>query len=339
MGGLKRQLGLMLTALSVIVLSAVSICSWSCYPAGDSAPASIRVGTSLLEPCIPILIAAERQYFAQNGLNATMKFYDSGLSQVNGMLQGEVDMAGSVAEYILVGKAFKKEKIMTFGTIDKAENVFIVARRDRQISSFSDLKSKRIGVVLGTITEFYLGRSLELNGINIKDVTFVNMASFSSASQAVVAGDVDACIALVPFIEDAKSKLGDDGLMWPGQSGQAIYSLLLCPDEWVNKQPLLIEKFLFSIRQAEDFIIEHPVEAKALVSKRLNYSEDYVDKIWTRNLFSLSLTQSVITAMEDEARWMITNKLTAENKVPDFVKYIYVDGLEKVKPGTVDIIR
>jgi hypothetical protein len=43
--------------------------------------------------------------------------------------------------------------------------------------------------------------------------------------------------------------------------------------------------------------------------------------------------------MEDEARWMIKNKLTSEKKVPDFINYIYVDRLKAVKPEAVNIIR
>ena len=76
------------------------------------------------------------------------------------------------------------------------------------------------------------------------------------------------------------------------------------------------------------------------------------DRLWHKNQirgfsglaipehqFSLSLDQSLITAMEDEARWMIKNYLTTEKKVPDFLNYIYADGLKAVKPEAVNIIR
>ena len=43
--------------------------------------------------------------------------------------------------------------------------------------------------------------------------------------------------------------------------------------------------------------------------------------------------------MEDEARWMITNNLTTEKQVPNFLDYIYEDGLKAVKPEAVNIIR
>jgi NitT/TauT family transport system substrate-binding protein len=61
--------------------------------------------------------------------------------------------------------------------------------------------------------------------------------------------------------------------------------------------------------------------------------------VWHENNFSLSLDQSLIVAMEDDARWMIKNKLTTEKQIPDFVNYIYVDGLKAVKPEAVKIIR
>ena len=55
--------------------------------------------------------------------------------------------------------------------------------------------------------------------------------------------------------------------------------------------------------------------------------------------FSLSLNQSLVTATEDEARWMIKNKLTTEKTVPNFSDYIYEDALKPVKPEAVNIIR
>lgn len=61
--------------------------------------------------------------------------------------------------------------------------------------------------------------------------------------------------------------------------------------------------------------------------------------VWDKNQFSLSLDQSLILAMEDEARWMIKNNLTNEKNVPNFLDYIYEDGLKAVKPEAENVIR
>jgi NitT/TauT family transport system substrate-binding protein len=62
-------------------------------------------------------------------------------------------------------------------------------------------------------------------------------------------------------------------------------------------------------------------------------------KIWSQQQSSVTLDQSLIAAMEDEARWMIKNGLTTEKAVPDFTNYLYLDGLKAVKPEAVSIIR
>jgi hypothetical protein len=46
---------------------------------------------------------------------------------------------------------------------------------------------------------------------------------------------------------------------------------------------------------------------------------------------------SLVTAMEDEARWMIINNLTSERTMPNFRDYIYTKGLKEVKPESVNI--
>jgi len=47
----------------------------------------------------------------------------------------------------------------------------------------------------------------------------------------------------------------------------------------------------------------HPNETKAIIQRRLQYDDAYMATVWPENQFSLSLDQSLILAMEDEARW------------------------------------
>jgi NitT/TauT family transport system substrate-binding protein len=110
-------------------------------------------------------------------------------------------------------------------------------------------------------------------------------------------------------------------------------------EEWIKRHPELVTRFLKSLAQAEDYLLRNPVEVKAIMQKWLNVDVAFVQVAWSRNQFSLSLDQALIAAMEDEARWMIANNLTSEKKIPDFLNYIYEDGLKAVKPEAVNIIR
>jgi NitT/TauT family transport system substrate-binding protein len=53
----------------------------------------------------------------------------------------------------------------------------------------------------------------------------------------------------------------------------------------------------------------------------------------------VTLPQALIIAMEDEARWRIENKLTDKTTVPNYLNFLYLDGLEAVSPEAVTVIR
>lgn len=100
----------------------------------------------------------------------------------------------------MVGAIFQKKEIRVIACNDKFENDYIMGRNDRGISRISDLKRKRIGVALKTINEFYLGRFPALNGMNIRDVAFADLAP-EQFVKAIAGGDVDAIIAWQPYID------------------------------------------------------------------------------------------------------------------------------------------
>ena len=334
-GRMRNPVFLSIIAVALIGLS----CLPACQPGGSGQADSITLGTSLLETAAPIFVAEDRGIFAANGLDVTIKYYDTGLAQYNGMLKGEVNICGPTAEYILVSGAFKGDKIRVVACIDTLDYFRIVARKDSGISDIGDLKGKKVALAVGTIAEFYLGRSLELKGMSLKDVHLVNAASFPKAADAVASGEVDACVTPAPFAVSAVARLGGNAFVWPAQSGQAIYTLMICPQTWVSQRPATIERVIRSIKSAEDYMIQHPEETKGIIRKKLGVSDSEVSDMLSRNQFSLSLDQALIYAMEDESRWMIGDNLTAQSQVPDFLSYIYIDGLNTVVPGAVNIIR
>jgi hypothetical protein len=59
---------------------------------------------------------------------------------------------------------------------------------------------------------------------------------------------------------------------------------------------------------------------------------------WNDFIFRLSLDQSVIDALETEARWVITNTFTEKTTVPNYLFFIFVDGLKAVQPWAVTIV-
>ena len=300
-------------------------------------PAQVTIGTPLFEVSGLIWIAVEQGYFAQNGLNVTIKIFEAGKYSVGALFDGEVDVA-TASDFVFVGKAMTEEKIQTFGSIAKSDDHYLIVRKDGGISQTSDLKGKKIGFTRQTSAEFYLGRYLQLHGINLGDITLMDLKP-TQVEESLIKGDVDAVLIWDPYAYSVEKNLGSNVVSWPAQSGQLMYWLLIAKRQYVTEHPELIDRLLNSFNQAEQFAISNPDKAKQIIQDKLHTEQAYVEKIWPKIRLTLSLDQGLIIAMEDESRWMIDSNLTSSRKMPYYPDYIYWQGLKKVKPSSVTVIH
>jgi len=311
--------------------------SWFCSRGDYSGPVeSITLGYTPSEAGGLLYIAEDRSFFTANGVKIIHKYYNTGVEAMEGLLKGEVEIAGMNEIPFIIG-VFEKHKISIYASLDKLQYIYLIGRKDRGIQTAADLKGKRIGLPRGTVAEFYLGRYLELNGLGVKDVKLVNTAPPSAVE--AINGNLDGVVVWNPFAYQIRQKMANRATILRVQSNQPAYAVAVARNDWLFAHKERIKRSLKAIAQAEQYIVNHPSEARAIVQKRLNFDADFMERVWAENQFSLLLDQSLITAMEDEARWMIKNNLTTEKKVPDFLNYIYVDGLKAIKPEAVSIIR
>jgi NitT/TauT family transport system substrate-binding protein len=309
-------------------------CSKEVYH-GELQPLSI--GTSHNESDSLLYISENLGFFSSNGLSVTLKDYSSGSAAMKGMLGGEVDIASS-SEFVVVQDVFNNQPVSTLAVINRNYSTFLVGRTDKGVLSIKDLGGKTIGIPGGTAAQFYFGRMLELNGISMNCITMVNY-DITKSVDLIINGDVDAELTWEPYVNAIKEKMGDKIDVWSAQSGQSAFKCLNTTKKWVSQHPDMAERLLKSLADAERYITLHPEQSKIIIQQRLSYDNQYIDLIWPSLNLSLSLNQSLIVAMEDEARWMIKNNMTTQTQVPFFNDYIYEDALKALKPEAVNIIR
>jgi len=317
----------------VLALTALVLSSWSCSRKTES----ITLAYSPSEAAGLVYIAHARGFFTANGVQIIDKYCDTGTAAIEALLKGEVDIAG-MSEVPFISKVFEKRQVSVYANLDKLQYIYLIAHKDRGIATAADLKGKRIGLPRRSIVDFYLGRYLELNGISAQDLTLVETIP-AAAMDAITSGRVDGVVVWNPFAYQIRQQMGDQAVLLRLQSSQPAYALAVARNDWLAKHKVLLIRSLKAIAQAEQYVIDHPAEARAIIQKRLNYDTEFVNSLWSENQLSLSLDQSLITAMEDEARWMIKNNLAAGKTVPDLGNYIYADALKAVKPEAVNIIR
>jgi ABC-type nitrate/sulfonate/bicarbonate transport system substrate-binding protein len=324
----------------VLVISALpGVFSASCQQAYSGPVESITVAYSPFESTGLLWVAIDRNFFIRNGLDVTLLKYDTGSGALDGIGKGEADLVVGTTEYPVVSKAFKNENVRIFASLDTADYIYLVGRKDRGIEKVSDLKGKKVGTTIGTLAHFYLGSLLDLNNINMEDITLIDLKTPEEWVNAVANGDIDAVVTAQPYANYAADRLGDNAYKVSAQSKHLLYSLAISTGDWIARHGEAANRFLKSLLQAQDYLESHPNKAKAIIKEGLNLDVSYIETMWSQNMFSLSLDQSLILSMEDEARWMIDHNLTTEKTVPNFLDYIYTDALKNVKPDAVSIVR
>jgi NitT/TauT family transport system substrate-binding protein len=329
----------MCTAISII-LAVIGVSISGCQKQVERYTGSIQtisIGTTTQELSTLIWIAEEKGYFRENGLDATVKAYDTGIETKNALLAGEVNVADTV-DFVISGLGLERVDIKVLASIDTAIIDYIIARRDRGISSLSDLKGKKIGIKRGSSAEYYLGRTLIFNGLSLEDVELVAVHP-PDMPEAIVQGEVDATITWHPHNYHIKNSLGDNAIVWSAHGEQHVYWVIFCKGEFTQEYPGKVKRLLNALIQAEEFVKHNDLEAKEIIARRVNLDLPYIESVWSDFHFVVDLPQSMILAMEDQARWKMENNLTDKTEVPNYLDYIYLDALEEVKSEAIGIIR
>lgn len=306
-------------------------------PQPAAVPDNLVISTGSPEFSALTLVAEKKGFFTKKGLNVTIRHYPTGVGAVNDLMDGNADLAYA-AEFVGVSLIGNYPDLRIIGSTAKSDVISIVSRNDRGIASPKDLKEKSVAVPKNTQAEFFLGRYLSLNGINRADVT-VHYLSPPDLVQSVVTGQDDAAIIWEPHVFTIGRQLGKNGTTFPAQGGQRFYWLVYTRPDVIRNRPGVLARYFQALDEAGEYMSQNENESKAIIREQVDLPEDYVNSVWKKNEYLVSLDQSLIIAMEDESRWMISNNLTGNKLVPNYLDYISTEPLKTVNPQAVNIIR
>jgi sulfonate transport system substrate-binding protein len=326
-----------------VAIMALSICACFCsctrsdhQPAGP--PEKVTIAFSATTDAVLAEVAQAKGYFKAEGLEVTPHLHPYGKPALEDLLAGKADFA-TVAETPVMFAIMKGEKISVIATIQTSETGnAILARKDRGILTVRDLKGKKIGATLGTTSDFFLDTILSLHGISRKDVEIVDLKAEEMAD-ALARCDIDAVSTFAPYAALTRKKLGDRTITFQDKNVYRWTFNVVAAQEVIRRNPGKAGKILRALVKAEEFVKENPAEAQKIVSDFTGIEPGIVRDTWPDTSFSVSLDQSLMLALEDESRWAINSRLIKERKIPNYLDFIYLDGLKAIKPEAVMILR
>jgi NitT/TauT family transport system substrate-binding protein len=318
----------------VVVLAALG-----CQPKGEQElqGAPLKVSLALVPNSYSglIAIADAKGFFKECGLEVTVKDYPSGLAAVEALIRGEVQLATG-ADMVMATKIFDDPSLRVVASIGSSGANEIVARKDRNIREPSDLKGKKVGFSRGTSSEYYLDSFLLANTIPSHEVSPVNIPP-AKITEAIVSGEVDAISSWDVNVYSARKRLGENGVSWAAQNYLDWYWLLIAKEE-LTLSPEPIKRFLRALLMAESFLLANDNEAKNILIEKWSYDPAFIDEIWEKTRLNVTLNQSMITCLENFARWKMRKEGRLE-EVPNYLNHIYTGAMDEIEPRAVTIFR
>ncbi len=282
-----------------------------------------------------IWLADHLGYFTKHGLKIDVKYYESGLAATKDLMAGKVDIATG-AEFATAHCALEQTRLRIITTLSQSYDIKLVGRKDHGITRPSDIRHKRIGVLRGSGTEFFLDILMVLENIPFQDVEKVDLSP-SDQVKAISKGEVDAVVVTEPFVNQISSGLGMNASSWSAQSGQSNYWLLLSTEVTTRNRAHAIHALVSSLVSAEGFLETHREESKRIVAQKLG--PRHISALWDEAKFAVGLDRSLPLRIEAEQRWAGPDLEATQSRIPDLLNAFYYDALSSIKPESVTILH
>lgn len=284
-------------------------------------------------------LAKLRDFYAAEGLDVELRHFPSGRQALEAMFAGKCSLA-TVAETPVAHYSLSRNDFRILAAISVASNFErIIAHSDRGILTPADLRGRRIAVSQFTTAHYFLDTWLAANGLLPHDVKIIYLPA-QEIAPAFRRGDVDAVAHWEPTIQMLASEFGARAKIFSASGLHISPYLLVGGRDYVRNNSVTIERVLRALLRAEHFAKEQSANAKALIAQDYAAAPSEIELIWPMHDFRVALEQTLPFILENAARWDIGLMPPAQRPVlPNYLDFIYLDGLKTVKPEAVTIIH
>ena len=191
---------------------------------------------------LPVYVAQEKGFFKDEGLDVQFVMFNSGSTNLQSLMGGDIQMMGSAFVETLGGRAAGYDIKNFWGICNLMPfELYSTAK----FTSIKEAKGKRFAISrFGSLTDFLTRATLQHHGIDPKEVTILQIGSTPARFAALSAGAVDASVVWFPVTEIAKAqgfrKLFDLKDMFP----EWPYETFAARESWLAKERGDVIKFL-----------------------------------------------------------------------------------------------
>lgn len=219
-----------------------------------------------------LYLAKEKELFKKAGLNVDLIEAPS-LAEVKRLFrQGKVNaMTSTMIE--AVSLAAKYQKQITIVLVADYSNGGDIILAKPNISDFSQIVNKRVGVELGSLGTFFLYQALAKHNLTLQDIDMFNIEQID-ASDAFKKDLIDAYVTYPPYAFFLQKEHNLDMVFNSSSIPKTILDVVTVSTELLEQDPSWIHRFHSAWQAALDYAQKHPIESHNIMAKREGISPD-----------------------------------------------------------------
>lgn len=321
---------------SVMLLMAYLVLNTSWLSSSPSPKHPLVIAVSKTPLSAPFYIADEMNFFDAQCIKVQLKEVIGGKRSFEEVIHGNA-MFGTSSDSVIMFKGLEHKNFVNISTFVQSDNdIKIITHPQVGIHTGADLVGKKIGIIKGTASEYFLNMYLAFENIQKAQIKLIDMTADQMPGE-LAAQKIDAIVTWEPFGFEAVSMLDGKAGILPSKSLYTLTFNLIMKKDVLDSHGDEARCLLQGLDKSMDFIASSPLQAQRILAQRLDLQKDFIDWIWGDYLFKLSLGQSLLMNIESQATWAINNKIFDQQDLPDYKQLMDVNTLLEVKPSAVSI--
>ena len=278
---------------SVVILTLVACLSFSSGPARAQKTFRLRVGIIPITEMLTIYVAADKGYFAQEGLDVEMIPMAGGAVILPALVGGSINIAYSNIVSIILAKAegMPLKIIMHNKSEDSTKapdapggykgGSAIMVRANSDIRSAKDIEGRKFAVnTLYGINWLFAQEWMRMEGADPAKAKWLEIP-FQNMAVALETGQVDAVTAADPTLTVLKTTGKGKILNYYFSTVKAnvMVASFVATDKWIKEQPGVMQKFVRAMSRAIEYANTHENEWPTILAKHLKIELDLLKKM------------------------------------------------------------
>ncbi len=318
----------------IIILIIISFFGYKLFNKGKT-PANnseITIGYPNLRIALPVIVAYEKGYFKELGLNIKLKSYITAQPMMDAIITGKIDLGGFCALPITFGAMAKSNQELLFlgGMFEDNDNPIseLIVKDTMNIKTIKDLEGKRIGILPTRAYEVWIQDILKKNNINLDKVT-ISYVKPNMQANTLNNGTVDALFTNDPVATIVKTKnigykIENNLVPITTEINPFYFGSFNVRKGFFIKSPKDVEKVAKALDKAINFINNNQDEAK-LIMGMVNHktNKPYLPKAFTEIVGNFPNSKfEMINSTEEKKLIQLKNYYLEKNILPKNINLV-----------------